>query len=632
MRRVPRLGTLAGPVLLGLALALWRALAGDPLTDGIENRLIDLRFVLRGPVAAPTGVAVVGVDEAAIDRLGWTPPPRAAFAKAIAVIAAARPKIIIVDLLMLDPTPADPDVAAVIAVAQAAGVPVVLGAAVSFPQSGAVAADPPRLSPSRQAAVDRSSMTALSVAPPGTGLPRLFLPADDLLTDAMVGHVNLSEGGDRAARRLPLAQWAGGGVFLPSLSLLGGLALRDLRPGDAVILAGGSVRVGDSAIGTRPAGEVAINHYGPPGTLATFGLLDVLDGKVPREALAGKAVFVGATAESLTDLFATPFGAAVPGVEVLATAAANVATGAVPREGAQAGTIWYALAPVAAALLLLAARARSPVMALGVGLLVWAGALGSLQAAFTLGNRLPDATAPVLALFAATAWAVWWRMTDDRRRAARLTAERANLARYVSPFLAEELARTRVPRFNNRTQNAAILFVDVAGYTTLSEALTPEATSDVVRGVQAFYEDCATRHRGVLASFQGDGVMIVFGLPVPDSGDAGRALACGRDLLAGIGDVPPPKDRPGPLHIRVSIHFGPVVAGIVGGASHAQVTVNGDTVNIASRLQDVAKDRGADFIVSSATLDAAGATEGFRPLGPAPIRGRSETVDVWAAL
>jgi adenylate cyclase len=281
---------------------------------------------------------------------------------------------------------------------------------------------------------------------------------------------------------------------------------------------------------------------------------------------------------------------------------------------------------------MLAARARSPLLALGFGFLVWGMALAGLQAAFTLGNRLPDATAPVLAMFVATAWAVWWRMTDDRRRAATLTTERQNLARYVSPFLAEELARARVPEFNDRAQDAAILFVDVAGYTTLSETLTAEATSDFVRGVQAFYEDCATRHRGVLASFQGDGVMIVFGLPLPDPGDAGRALACGRDLLSRIGDIPLPLGQPGPLRIRVSVHFGRVVAGIVGGTSHAQVTVNGDTVNIASRLQDVAKDRGADFIVSSATLESAGATEGFRPLGPAPIRGRTETVDVWAAV
>ena len=623
-----RLGALVGPVLLGLVLALWRALAGDPLTAGIENRLIDLRFSLRGPVAAPGGVAVVAVDEAAIDRLGWTPPPRAAFAQAIAAIARAQPRIIVVDLLMLDPTAADPQIASAIAAARAAGVPVVLGAAVSFPQ-GQGEGDPPALSAARQAALNRSAMTALSVVPPVTGSPRLYLPADAILADAQVGHVNLSEGGDRAARRLPLAQWAGGGVFLPSLSLQGGLALQGMALGDAVILTGGKVRFGDQVIGTRPAGEVVINHYGPQGTLPTLPLLDVLDGKVPDGAMAGKAVFIGATAESLTDLFATPFGAAVPGVEVLATAAANVATGTVPREGARAGTIWYALAPVAAGLLMLAARARSPVMALGLGLLVWGASLASLQAAFTLAHRLPDATAPVLALIAATAWAVWWRMTDDRRRAAMLTTEKQNLARYVSPFLAEELARTRTPEFNDRAQDAAILFVDVAGYTTLSEGLTAEATSDVVRRVQAFYEDCATRHRGVLASFQGDGVMIVFGLPVPDAGDAGRALACGRDLLAGIAQVRPPRGQTDPLRIRVSIHFGRVVAGIVGGASHAQVTVNGDTVNIASRLQDVAKDRGADFIVSSATLDATGTTDGFRPLGAAPIRGRTETVDVW---
>jgi adenylate cyclase len=112
--------------------------------------------------------------------------------------------------------------------------------------------------------------------------------------------------------------------------------------------------------------------------------------------------------------------------------------------------------------------------------------------------------------------------------------------------------------------------------------------------------------------------MIVFGLPEPRQDDAIRAIDCGRVLA----------DRP---RIRVSIHYGRVVAGVTGGANHAQVTVNGDTVNVASRLQDAAKEHGVSLILSREVIAAAGAPVGFQRLGNVALRGRSEPVEVWAA-
>ncbi|MFN0114866.1 MAG: CHASE2 domain-containing protein [Paracoccaceae bacterium] len=622
-----RLAALAVPIAVAAALALWRGLAGDAVTDGIENRLIDLRFQLRGPRPAPANVVVIGIDEAALARLGWTPPPRDAFARAVTAIAADRPAVILLDLLLLDANPADPALDAAI---RAAGVPVVLGTAVSYGAGqGGEAAGP---APGLIAAIDRSAMTVVGASQPPGPAPRLLAPAGGILAGARLGHVNIAEGGDRAARRLPLALWAGGDVFLPSLALSGGAALAEGGGVAPVLRPGRSLSLGGRSFATDAAGQAVVNHYGPPGSVETIGLLEVLDGKVPAGAFRGRAVFLGATAESLSDFFATPYGGAVPGVEVLATSAANLAGSEVPREGLAAGPAWVLLPALAAALVVFAGTAGPPLMASTLGVGVWAASLGLMQAAFAFGNLLPDATALVLTLIAATAWAVWRRMTDDRARAAVLTSERTNLARYVSPFLAEELARTRIPGFADRTQQASVLFVDVAGYTTLSESLTPEATSALVGRVQAFYEACATAHRGVLASFQGDGVMIVFGLPLPDAGDAGRAIACGREMLARIGGVTGAGGRGMPLRIRVSVHTGRVVAGIAGGVSHAQVTVNGDTVNVASRLQDVAKEHGVEFVVSGATLAAAGADAGFGRLGPVAIRGRSEAVEAWAAL
>ncbi len=69
--------------VVALVFALWRVVAEGGLSEGLEQRLLDLRFQIRGPVAAPESVAVVAVDEASVDELGWTPPPRGALAEAV---------------------------------------------------------------------------------------------------------------------------------------------------------------------------------------------------------------------------------------------------------------------------------------------------------------------------------------------------------------------------------------------------------------------------------------------------------------------------------------------------------------------------------------------------------------------
>jgi adenylate cyclase len=89
------------------------------------------------------------------------------------------------------------------------------------------------------------------------------------------------------------------------------------------------------------------------------------------------------------------------------------------------------------------------------------------------------------------------------------------------------------------------------------------------------------------------------------------------------------------LSLRVSVHFGPVTAAVVGGERQAQLTLTGDTVNVASRLQEIAKQHEAGFVVSGAALEAArqGGSEAagaFVPLADQPIRGRAGRIEVWA--
>ena len=116
-----------------------------------------------------------------------------------------------------------------------------------------------------------------------------------------------------------------------------------------------------------------------------------------------------------------------------------------------------------------------------------------------------------------------------------------------------------------------------------------------------------------------------------------RALAASRQLLDSLGDWNLDLQAAGqePVRLRVGLHYGPVIAALLGGERQGQVTVAGDTVNVASRLQEMGKEHKATLVASAefvAGVHRAGRDDmlaGMRRLPAQPVRGRNETIDLW---
>jgi len=157
---------------------------------------------------------------------------------------------------------------------------------------------------------------------------------------------------------------------------------------------------------------------------------------------------------------------------------------------------------------------------------------------------------------------------------------------------------------------------------------------DFLKAFHAQIEKTAVDCGGMITGFLGDGAMILFGLPRAMPDDAARALTCAIDLHrsverwidslpTAIGDQ---------LGFKIGAHFGEIVASRLG-ESHQHITATGDTVNVASRLMEVAAQNGARLALSDTLLDAAdfhGTPAGVLT-GPllAQVRGRSGVVTVW---
>jgi adenylate cyclase len=210
------------------------------------------------------------------------------------------------------------------------------------------------------------------------------------------------------------------------------------------------------------------------------------------------------------------------------------------------------------------------------------------------------------------------------------------LRKFQSPRLVEHLVEH--PRFLEQPvhQDVAVVFIDLSGFTGLAEAIGPEWARNLLSGFQALVERDVVAHDGFVVSFMGDGVMTVFGVPECNPDDASRAFLTILQLRESIatwlfGLPPVARDR---LQVRIGGHCGPVVVSLLGPPHHQHVTATGDTVNVTSRLLEVAKQLGCSVVVSEELWVAGDAAALFAgPTDPArevAIRGRKQPIRVRA--
>jgi len=234
-----------------------------------------------------------------------------------------------------------------------------------------------------------------------------------------------------------------------------------------------------------------------------------------------------------------------------------------------------------------------------------------------------------------------WRGRRLVQRQAAVATERANLARYFSPNMGDELANARHALGQGRSQNAGVLFVDIVGFTAYSESRPPEA---VIAFLQSFHSRIATavfEHGGTVNKYIGDAVMATFGTPESADDDATRTLDCVRSVLETMqawNDKRAADDR-SLVRFGIGAHFGPVVIGDIGEERCLEFAVVGDTVNTASRLEALTRAQNVRALISDALVAAAreeGADmdtllQGFDKVPPQELRGKREPLTVWPA-
>lgn len=234
-----------------------------------------------------------------------------------------------------------------------------------------------------------------------------------------------------------------------------------------------------------------------------------------------------------------------------------------------------------------------------------------------------------------------WRSRKLAIRVVTSARERTNLARYFPPSIVDQLAETDNPFGDVRSQSVAVLFADIVGFTHMAEEVPPQ---QVVEGLRAFHrrmESAVFENGGTLDKFLGDGVMATFGTPDTSEHDATNALACARNMVEEIGIWNTRRAEAGHPIIRLSVgaHFGQVVLGDIGTERRLEYAVLGDSVNVASRLEELTRTLDCSIIASDALVEqvrksgdprADALLADFSRREPQRLRGREAFTELWS--
>ncbi|HWB50729.1 MAG TPA: adenylate/guanylate cyclase domain-containing protein [Stellaceae bacterium] len=634
----------------------------------LETASLDLRFRLRGPKPPGDDVAVVLVDDPSLAALGRWPLNRHLFAEAVRRIRRAGAKVIVFDLLFAEPEqplpqdlrdsartaaarladgqdPAlraaldrlagdDPD--GDLAAAISDGGNVLLPFAFSF--AGASETRPPAyLSDQAYQQFDKSPSEPVFPLQPKSAVTPVA-PLGEAA--AGLGHVDISYDRDGAPRYDYLAL-PFDGDFLPSLPVRAAAAYFGVPWNDVGLALGAGVRIGRHAVPTDRAMRLVVNYRGPRGTIPTYSFVDLLQGRVPADRLAGRIVLIGASFIGIADTNPAPFdNTPMPGTERMANIIDSLIAGDFIGENPPP----WPLIVIAVVLLLAvssgAAIAVTPtriaVVVAAAPLVLWA--FGA-QLAFDRGLWLPLVN-PMIALAAASLGVLSFRygFVDAQRRRVH-----AAFRHYLAPDLVNRLAaNAQQLRLGGETRTISVMFSDIRGFTSISESFkaNPEGLSRLInRGFLSPMTKLIMARRGTIDKYMGDCIMAFWNAPLDDAHHADRACASALAMLGELDRINGELEREAkaegrahlPLHIGVGINTGACVVGNMGSDERFAYTAMGDAVNLASRLEGQTKTYHAGIIIGEATRAAAPSWAALE-LDLIAVKGKAEAVRIYALL
>ncbi len=216
--------------------------------------------------------------------------------------------------------------------------------------------------------------------------------------------------------------------------------------------------------------------------------------------------------------------------------------------------------------------------------------------------------------------------TRARRSVLAEQRKRLRLSRYFSPQVTTHLLGEHLECFDEGARmDATVLFADIRNFTSYCEGRAP---GDILAFLNTYFESVVAPifdHGGMVDKLLGDGVLAVFGAPLPATDHAIRAARAAIAMIEAAHSLHYPHSGD-PVRIGIGLHSGPIIVGDVGGGGFADFTVLGETVNLAARIEGLTKRFDADILMSDATRSQLPATSRCEAMEAQQVRGATGLV------
>ena len=601
------------PLLLALFVVLilvdFFLLGGiTPIEHPLQDSLVRIHSATRTP---SPDVVVVDVDDPSLlaaqkaMNISW-PWPRSMYADLLNGLMKQSPKAVVFDIYMVDPDNLRPENDQYL-IETAAPNPKVY-----FPMARLEGSDDSKATAELKDYPPQFGITPGPDAQPDAKAAMLF-PLPELAITGRVGVVNFLQDADKVGRRY-YNYYDAYGWRIPSLpaKVAQGLGY-PVPPGDSFVLNWRGIAGG-------------IPH------VSFFDLYSDMQRRVsqrPAGEFKDKIVVIGSNAAGLGDAHPTPLSASYSGVDVLATALANIQDGDWLRRSPPWSGALLALVLVLG-LAALFARGRGPFFT-GIALLIATPVvIGCAYFLLQLRWLMPVMQPLIFAwlFFVSMALAEYLRERRERQVAIGM------FGRFLDPRVVADLVKHQRNLLDEgaKSREVTLLFSDIRGFTTLSESRTPEQVVQILNRYFTLQVDVVFRHGGTVDKFIGDCIMAFWGAPLPDADQAKHATAAALEMSKvllefrkDLGDLAEVFD------IGIGIHTGQAVVGFMGSENKLDYTAIGDTVNLASRIEGQTKGI-ARVLVSAATRERCGDAFDFVARGTYKVKGRAEPVELFEPL
>jgi adenylate cyclase len=392
------------------------------------------------------------------------------------------------------------------------------------------------------------------------------------------------------------------------------------------------LKVGPLIVPVDNTASALIPFRGKKASFPYIPLADVLAERAPPEALRGRIVLIGTTAPGLLDLRATPVENVFPGVEIHANLIAGMLDNRIKEKPAYmqgAEIVLLAAGGIALALLI-------PMLsALWATAATLAGLGGIVALNVGIWNQA-DMVLPLAASILMTVTLYTMNMAYGYFVESRSKRQFTELfGQYVPPELVDKMAED--PRQYNmepRSAELTILFSDVRGFTSISEALRPEELREYINEYLTNMSSIIrSRYRGTLDKYIGDAIMAFWGAPVEDADHARNGVMAAIDMQRECEALNARFAARGwpTLRIGVGVNTGSVRVGDMGSQVRRAYTAMGDAVNVASRLEGRTKGYGVGILVGETTRRLVKDVV-FREVDRIKVKGKDEAVNIYEAL